>query len=923
MGLSGKKGFWIKLFLAVLLLVILIASFADYYFQYVEMREIGEQYVPVFWTNFGVMIITQVVSFALAFLLFYLTMRIVKRVSTAVGMTELFINRNWVSIVLSLILALLTGTGMKSLLYQKYLMFANATQFGITDPVFSQDIGYYIFQRPFWMTALSALTTVWLLLTVVTAIAYFLLYNRTFEGDLGGVFRQKPVMLHNIINISVFFLLKAVSYKFQAENILYSSIGEVRGAGFTETNVNLLYYRIVPFLLLALVVIAMILLFRGKVIKPLVVMAVYPALAFLVVLVASVVQTVWVKPNEIALEKQYLGYNIEATRAAYDLNDIVSDEFAADNTLTAADLEKHKGTIDNIRIIDTQASLTVINQLQAIRNYYTFNDFDIARYKINGRETAVGLAAREIAKNKLDPTAKTYINEKFRFTHGFGVVMNPLNEVTTQGQPEFYIKDIPPQSQPGVPEVNQPRIYYGESTNDYVFVKSKQDEFDYASGQNDENYRYEGDAGLKMGFLNRLIYSTRYGDWKMLISDVIKGDTRMLINRNVTERVKKVAPFFHYDNDPYIIVDGNGGLKWIIDAYTYSSDYPYAQNVGEIDEDLYYANYIRNSAKATVDAYSGEVKFYIMDGDDPLVKTYQKIYPTLFEQSGLPADIMEHTRYPEYIFKIQAAMYRKYHTQNPETFYTKNDLWAFAKQKYFGDETIVEIEPYYNLVNLNNIGEDKEEMVLMIPYTLTNRDNMVAWLGVRSEGDAYGQMVVYNMPKDKNVYGPLQIENKIDNDPVISRDMSLWKQGGSTVIRGNLIVIPIEQSLLYVEPVYITSQNQASLPEVKRVIVGYGDTIVMEPTVEEALNKLFGTDYVPSGQTGGNENQQAQPPSDTQTQPPSGTQAPSSGNTQLNQITEQYNKMKGYLSSGDWTNFGAAMEELDKLINEYSQGGGQ
>ena len=515
----------------------------------------------------------------------------------------------------------------------------------------------------------------------------------------------------------------------------------------------------------------------------------------------------------------------------------------------------------------------------------------------------MGISPREMYKENLDASAQNYNNIKFRFTHGYGVVMNPLNQVSGEGQPLYYIKDIPPKVIEGAPEITEPRIYFGESTNDYVFTNAKQKEFDYFEDNKDVEYEYQGSAGVKLNLLNRIIYSVKNGDWKMLISDLITSDTKILINRNVTERAKVAAPFLTYDNDPYMLINDDGRLIWVIDAYTTSDSYPYAQRYGNI-------NYIRNSVKVTIDAYSGEMKFYVIDETDPLIQSYQKIYPKLFEQEPLPADISEHVKYPEFIFKIQAEMYKKYHVDSPEQFYSKNDMWEIAKEKYSETSEIMNVEPYYNLMQLTEVGGTEEELVLMLPYTLVNRDNMVSWLAARSDGENYGKLVIYKFPKDKSIYGPLQIENRIDNDPNISQDLTLWRQGGSTVIRGNLLTIPVGDSLLYVEPVYITSQNAASLPEIKRIVVAYDDKVVMEPTLTEGLNKIFGSNVMPETPQA-----PAEPGQSGTEQTP---QQPSAGN--LNQqLIDAYAKVQQYQKAGDWENFGKAMSELEKIIGQISQ----
>lgn len=888
----------------VLIVLYLLITFFSYYVDYIEIRELGEQYTSVFFTNLTAQLSTQFFGLLAVLIILYVTFLIVKRVCLKQGLENKFLKKQGIFFLLFLMISFFASGVIRDALYPKLLIFLNSTGFSVADPVFHQDISYYMMIRPFLQSTLSFFSSFWFMVTVVTAVAYLVLLARNQIYHFAEVFKIKPVMMHNLANIIIFFVLKAVSYKFTAEGILYGTFaGELNGSGYVNTNIWMNFYKIIPFVLAAIVIAVIVLVIRGKYLKGLITCAVYPALFVVVSVVAAAVNAVSVAPNEIGTESKYIQYNIEATRHAYDLDNITAVEFPAENNLDAQKLEENKKTIDNIRIVDFPATLSASTQLQAIRNYYKFNDLDIAKYNIGGQETAVGISPREMYKENLDASAQNYNNIKFRFTHGYGVVMNPLNQVSGEGQPLYYIKDIPPKVMEGAPEITEPRIYFGESTNDYVFTNAKQKEFDYFEDNKDVEYEYQGSAGVKLNLLNRIIYSVKNGDWKMLISDLITSDTKILINRNVTERAKVAAPFLTYDNDPYMLINDDGRLIWVIDAYTTSDSYPYAQRYGNI-------NYIRNSVKVTIDAYSGEMKFYVIDETDPLIQSYQKIYPKLFEQEPLPADISEHVKYPEFIFKIQAEMYKKYHVDSPEQFYSKNDMWEIAKEKYSETSEIMNVEPYYNLMQLTEVGGTEEELVLMLPYTLVNRDNMVSWLAARSDGENYGKLVIYKFPKDKSIYGPLQIENRIDNDPNISQDLTLWRQGGSTVIRGNLLTIPVGDSLLYVEPVYITSQNAASLPEIKRIVVAYDDKVVMEPTLTEGLNKIFGSNVMPETPQA-----PAEPGQSGTEQTP---QQPSAGN--LNQqLIDAYAKVQQYQKAGDWENFGKAMSELEKIIGQISQ----
>ena len=462
----------------------------------------------------------------------------------------------------------------------------------------------------------------------------------------------------------------------------------------------------------------------------------------------------------------------------------------------------------------------------------------------------------------------------------------PLNKVTEEGQPEYLIKDIPTYSETGMSKIEQPRIYFGEHSNDYAIVKTKYSELDYMEGDRTVEYSYDGKAGIKLNLFNRFSFAVRCGDPMLLFSGYITGNSKILCNRNVISRVKKAVPFLKYDKDPYVVIDYDGRIKWVIDAYTTSDKFPYAQKYDGV-------NYIRNSVKAVVDAYDGNVEFYITDTDDPVIRVLSRMYPGVFHEDELPLYISEQMHYPEYLFKLRSEVYKSYHITEPEALYSRSDIWVTAKEKYAGGES-VDVEPYYNLMKLD--GEDSESLVLMQPYTPQGKENLVAWMAVGSGADNYGKTVVYRFPKGKTVYGTLHIENKIDNDPNISKEISLWDQGGSNVIKGNLLVIPIKESLLYVEPIYITAKNSAALPEVKRIAVAYGDKVAMEPTIGEALDVIFANKT-----------------------PSAGDDEEKTLEMLIDEASKKYNEMQSYSANGGYKAFGAALDELGKIFDEIEE----
>jgi len=548
--------------------------------------------------------------------------------------------------------------------------------------------------------------------------------------------------------------------------------------------------------------------------------------------VPNVMQRLRVVPNEMVAERPYIEQNIKYTRLAYGLDRIKEEEFPAEETLRAEDLLKNDATIKNIRLWDRRPLLVTYAQLQEIRTYYKFVDVDNDRYMVDGQLRQVMLSARELSYRNLP--SRIWINERLTYTHGYGIVMGPVNRITPEGLPDFWIKDIPPAST-GPIKVTRPEIYYGEIANDvggdYVFVKTRAQELDYPAGDKNVYTSYTGQGGVPVqSVFRKMLFALRFGDIKILLSNDIIGESRVMYHRDIEERVKKAAPFIQFDRDPYLVVGQDGRLVWIIDGYTTSNKFPYSEPVRGM------GNYIRNSVKTVVDAYHGTLAFYLSDPADPVVATYAKAFPGLFQPlSAMPADLQPHIRYPQGMFTIQARMYATYHMQDPQVFYNKEDLWNIPKHMVEGQER--EMEPYYTIMRLP--GEKAEEYVLLSLFNPSKKDNMIAWMAARSDGPDYGKLTAYNFPKQKLIYGPRQIDARIDQDSVISQQLTLWSQRGSQVIRGSMLAIPIEKSLLYVQPLYLAAEK-GSLPELKRVIVSMGNQIAMEENLEAALAQLFG-----------------------------------------------------------------------------------
>jgi hypothetical protein len=814
---------------------------------------------------------------------------------------------NRISIIVSIVLSFFISVVVARGLWLDILKYMNATNFNVTDPIFNKDISFYAFKLSLLREMLSMFIFFAVVLIGLTIIFYGIMITlktpemlRARNGEENTqnrytIFNRKMLNLaiRQIATIGfVIFIILASRFYISRYNLLFSPRGVAYGASYTDIAVTLKVYIILvgASILSAILIIYAVFSKKYRV-------AIYgPALLIVISILgniaAAAVQNFVVEPNEYSKEEKYLRYNIEYTQKAYGLDKIQGKDFPAAENLTYEDLQQNRLTIENIRINDYRPTIQVYNQLQGIRFYYKFNDVDIDRYNIDGKYTQVFLSARELSQENLREEAKTWINKYLKYTHGYGAVVSPVNKVTPQGQPELLVRDIPPVTRTQL-EITRPEIYFGELTNDYIITNTRTAEFDYPLGDDNKESFYEGTAGIRMGFFNRLIFALYHGSAKILLSGDITPDSRMILNRNVVTRVTKIAPYFIYDEDPYLVIN-DGKLYWIIDGYTYNTNYPYSEPIqGGI-------NYIRNSFKVVIDAYNGETTFYLVDEEDAIVKTYQKIFPDLFIPfDKMPQGLKEHIRYPQTLFDIQAQVYRDYHMENTQVFYNREDAWNIAQEQYRGD--IQEVESNYLILKLP--GEEDAEFVLTVPYTPAKKNNMISFLVARNDGDKYGQLIAYKLPKNKLVYGPMQIESRISQDPVISRQLSLWDQRGSEVIRGNLLVIPIEDSLLYIEPLYLRASNENSLPEMRRVIVAYKDTIVMEETLDKALSVIFG---------------EAPPTVPEVPQAPGGIEA---GTVEelIKAANELFQKAQEASRNGNWAQYGEYLAQLENVLRKMEE----
>jgi uncharacterized membrane protein (UPF0182 family) len=702
------------------------------------------------------------------------------------------------------------------------------TPFGIADPVFSRDIGFYVFTLPALAAVLGFLTT----LTVISLLLLIPLY--WMRGDI--VARPPRLMVepsagqHLALLLAAMFLLTAVRlWLVDIPGLLFSTTGPLTGASYTDLHARLPALRVSA---VAAVLAAVAIMIGGMQRRlpryGLLAVGGYLAVAFLGRgLFPLAVQKFVVAPTELTRETPYLRYHIAATRQAWGLDSVEVRELGGEAGLTLADIRANGPTIQNVRLWDREPLLQTFGQLQEIRTYYDFVSVDDDRYSIDGVYRQVLLSPRELNPASL-PT-RTFINEHLTFTHGMGLTLGPVNQVTAEGLPVLFIKDLPPVSNVSL-RVTRPQIYYGEIANEYVFVGTRQREFDHPSGEANVYAAYTGTGGIRVGNLwRRLLLSIRFGSSKILLSQDITNDSRVLYHRNILARAKKALPFLRFDRDPYLVVAGDGTLQWILDAYTTSDVYPYAQPV------LDGTSYMRNSVKLVIDAYNGSLTAYVSAPADPLIRTWTRIFPGIFVPlDSMPADLRAHLRYPDDIYRIQTGLYTTYHMGAPEDFYHREDQWQIP-QVTKADESV----PFMRHIIMRLPEESKAEFIYMVPFTPRGKENLAAWMVARNDGDVYGKLLVYRLSRQSLVFGPRQIENRINQNTEIARQVSLWDQRGSRVIRGDLLVIPIEESLVYVQPLYLQAEG-GRIPELKRVIVAYQNRVVMQETLEAGLTELFG-----------------------------------------------------------------------------------
>ena len=900
-----KKGIVFSFIIMIILILLVLASSINILVDYQWFKELG--YLSIYFkrvvATLKLMIPVFIIIFT-AITVYYISLK------PSIMRMRKVIERNRVKekkifkvfLIINALVSMFFSYIFASNYWYRILEFTNSTAFNLSDPIFNKDISFYVFKLPLIQSLYSSIISLLVILVIITFIIYISfsakdkiqdkvvnINNKSFKSFKSGITNFAGKQLAVLSALIMLFI--ALGYMINAWNLVYSPQGAAFGASYTDMKVSLKFYRAISIVGLVASVVVFFSIITSKV-KPII----YSIVLMFVLIIGEGVSTTFVEKfivqsNEKTLEKPFIEYNIDYTRKAFNIDEIKEENYNVINNLTQKDIKDNKDIIDNIKINAYKPALEFNNQFQYIRYYYGFNDIDIDRYNINGKYSQVFIAPRELDLNKLDDNSNTWQNRHLSYTHGYGVVMSKVNSVTSEGQPNFVISNVPIENKTDI-KIDNPRIYFGESTNDYSIVNTDLGEIDYPmSGKNVTN-NYDGEAGIRMSMLNRILFSFKYQNPKFILSQDINRDSQILIHRNIKERVNKIAPFLQYDRDPYIVVD-NGKLYWIMDAYTVTDKFPFSQ---PLDNSV---NYMRNSVKVIIDAFNGTTNFYVVDKNDPIAVTYSKIFPQLFKDvEEAPKSLREHFKYPEDLFNIQCQVLGKYHVKDPGVFYNGDDVWSIAsdKEKIDGSEEEKLNEASYVIMRLPN--ETKDEMVVLEYFNTKGRDNMVAMYGVRMDGENYGQMFLYKFPTGGTVYSPMLFKQKLHQDPEISKELSLWDTKGSEVQFGEVLIIPIEKSLLYVEPLYLRAAGEKSIPEMKNVIVGYGDQIVLANNIESALAQLFNYE-----DKAGDENKVIT----------------ATDNADIKKIKELYDKAIEAQKNGDWAKYGEYINSLGKEIEKVSK----
>jgi uncharacterized membrane protein (UPF0182 family) len=890
-----------RLFLlaAAVVLFMAIPSFAEFYTDWLWFREVG--FERVFLKSLSAQATTGLAVGLAVFVVLWLNLRLSLRhlrrreftIATAEGPRVVSVDTRRLrslaylaALAAAVLIALYSASSWATWLYAFH-----ATPFGRTDPVLGRDISFYLFTLPMLELAQRiALATV--VLTIAGVAGSHVAAGNLALDPMRGVIMSATARRHLAFLAAALLVVLACGAWLRVPQLLTAPSGVVFGASYVDVHARMPAYRVLAAAALVGAGLAVYQAFALRLTPIVAAVALYAVVAIGGSAYGGIIQRFVVAPNEQVRETPYIVNNIKATREAFGLDQVEERSLSGDARLTRADLERNASTIENVPLWNAQPLLDTFGQIQEIRTYYDFNSVDNDRYHINGRYRQIMLSARELNSRSLP--SRTWINEQLTFTHGYGLTLGPVNEVTPEGLPVLFIRDLPITSTVDL-TVTQPAIYYGELPETHVFVKTKTEEFDYPRGEDNVFTTYQGNGGVPLGGLfRRLLFAIRFRSTDTFFSPTLTPESRVMMHRRISDRVGKIAPFLTFDPDPYLAISG-GRLMWIQDAYTTSNRYPYASSAGRI-------NYIRNAVKVTVDAYHGTTVFHLLDTEDPIAATVARVFPTLFRPfTEMPEDLRTRLRYPQTIFAAQAAMFATFHMTNPAVFYNREDQWEVPSFDVGGQAE--RMDPYYTIMKLP--GESGPEYIQMLPFTPRQKDNLAAWMAARSDGEHYGKLVVFQFPKQTVIFGPRQIAARISQDQVIAPQITLWNQQGSEVIQGTLLVIPVEESLLYIRPLYLRAAR-GRIPELKRVIVAYQNQIVMEETLDEALGRLFPGGKMPVTvpvETG------AAP---TPAAPDTETGVDVAALSQ--QARETYDRAIKAQREGDWARYGEEIKRLGEIL---------
>lgn len=901
---------------AILLLVIIggFVGLSSFIIDIQWFNEVG--YTSVLWTK----IFARLVIFVPIFLMMFISLSIYGSIliknykkSTVIreinkeGDKKLKRITNGIILFVSLVMSIT----LTSAYWYDALTFLNSTDFNVTDPIFNKDVSFYMFKLPFINSICSLVFNILILMVLLTGV-FYLVTNLLSGKKIGNVnlenFSAKDfITTKNPLNsfagkqlaivVSLIFITLAVGYVLKSYGLVYSGRGVVFGTSYTDDIISLNFYKVISVVSIIASVIVFISVIRGK-IKP-IVFSVVTLFALMIAepIVSELYDNLYVKPNQRDLESKYIKNNIEMTQKGFNINDIEVKDVKLGDNLDGDIVIKNMDTINNLKINSYYPALKFFNQAQTLRSYYDFQDIDVDRYEIDGKMTQVFITPREINIEGLQGNADSWQGKHLLYTHGYGLAMSRVNAVTDSGRPDFVMKDVPINNTTDI-NVENPRIYFGEKTKDYAIVNTTLKETDYPEDGKENTYDYTGQAGIKLNFVNKLLFAINKGDYNMMISSNINSNSKILINRNIIDRVNKIAPFLTLDEDPYPVIS-EGKIKWIIDAYTTSNLYPLAERYDGI-------NYIRNSIKIVVDGYNGNVDFYIVDDNDPIAATYSKIYKGLFKNiNELPEDIKSHLKYPQYLFDLQSEVLGRYHVEDANVFFSKGDLWDVSELEYGveNEDTTVKEGDY---VTFKLPGEEKEEMVIVNYLNPSAKKTMAAIFAGRMDGDNYGKLMLLRLPTDTSIESPQFFKNTVQQDTTISKEITLLNSNGSSVEYGEILIVPIENSLLYAMPIYVESTGNNSVPEVKRIILANGSKIVMGENMSDALNKLFNID------TSSNETLVPEDKNENVFEEEDEKELAKKAN-------EKFNEMIEAQKNGDWAKYGELQKEVGDIISELSK----